>query len=167
MTDPTQSLATPYRSHTCGQLRTAEAGNSARLSGWVHRRRDLGHLIFLELRDRHGITQVVIDKSDAPAAHEQASRVRSEFVVMVQGEVALRLPGTQNPKLPTGEVELRASEVTILSEAKTPPFYINDSDAPVDEGLRLKYRYLDIRREGNDIHEARRLAVSRLTMVSP
>ena len=76
MTDPTQSLATPYRSHTCGQLRTAEAGSSARLSGWVHRRRDLGHLIFLELRDRHGITQVVIDKSDAPAAHEQASRIR-------------------------------------------------------------------------------------------
>ncbi len=148
MIDPTPSLATPYRSHTCGQLRAADAGSSARLSGWVHRRRDLGHLIFLELRDRHGITQVVIDKSDAPAAHEQASRVRSEFVVMVQGEVALRLPGTENPKLPTGEVELRASEVTILSEAKTPPFYINDSDAPVDEGLRLKYRYLDIRREG-------------------
>ncbi|MDP9318326.1 MAG: aspartate--tRNA ligase, partial [Actinomycetota bacterium] len=147
MPDGSVSLATPYRTHTNGQLRAADAGTTARLAGWVHRRRDHGQLIFLDLRDRHGITQVVIDKADAPEAHAVASRVRAEFVITVAGEVAPRLPGTENPKLPTGEIELRASTVEILSEAKTPPFYINEPDAPVDEGLRLKYRYLDIRRQ--------------------
>jgi len=147
MTTPTASLATPYRTHTAGELRASDAGTTARLAGWVHRRRDHGQLIFLDLRDRHGLTQVVIDKVDAPDAHEIASRVRSEFVITVAGEVARRLDGTENPRLPTGEIELRATEVTILSEAKTPPFYINEPDAPVDESLRLKYRYLDIRRQ--------------------
>jgi aspartyl-tRNA synthetase len=147
MTDPTPSLATPYRTHTCGQLRAEDAGTDARLAGWVHRRRDHGQLIFLDLRDRHGITQVVIDQADAPAAHEEASRARPEFVVSVLGEVAPRLAGTENAKLPTGAIELRATDLTILSESKTPPFYINDPDAPVDESLRLKHRYLDIRRE--------------------
>ena len=149
MTDPSPSLATPYRSHTCGQLRVADAGTEARLAGWVHRRRDYGGLIFIDLRDRHGITQVVVDGEDAPAEVLQAaSRVRPEFVLTVLGEVAPRLAGTDNPKLPTGEIELRATELTILSEARTPPFYINDPDAPIDETVRLKYRYLDIRREG-------------------
>ncbi|MGZ8437282.1 MAG: aspartate--tRNA ligase [Candidatus Limnocylindrales bacterium] len=147
MTDPSPSLATPYRTHTCGQLRAADAGSDARLAGWVHRRRDHGQLIFLDLRDRHGITQVVIDQADAPAAHAEASRARPEFVVSVLGEVAPRLTGTENAKLPTGDIELRATDLAILSESKTPPFYINDPDAPVDESLRLKYRYLDIRRE--------------------
>ena len=148
MTDPIPSLATPYRTHTCGQLRAADAGTDARLSGWVHRRRDYGGLIFIDLRDRHGITQVVVDGEDSPpAVLEAASRVRPEFVIGVLGEVAPRLAGTENPKLPTGEIELRASELTILSEAKTPPFYINEPDAQVDEGVRLRYRYLDIRRE--------------------
>ena len=147
MTDPSPSLATPYRTHTCGQLRAADAGTDARLAGWVHRRRDHGQLIFLDVRDRHGITQVVIDRTDAPAAHEEASRVRPEFVVSILGEVAPRLAGTENPRLPTGEVELRATEVDDPLEAKTPPFYINEPDAQVDESLRLKYRYLDIRRE--------------------
>ena len=147
MTDARPSLATPYRTHTCGQLRASDAGVPARLAGWVHRRRDHGQLIFLDLRDRHGLTQVVIDKADAPAAHEQASRVRPEFVVTVAGTVAPRLPGTENSRLPTGAIELQATEVEILSEAKTPPFYINEPDAPVDEILRLRYRYLDIRRE--------------------
>ena len=147
MNDDTPSLATPYRTHTCGQLRATDAGATARLAGWVHRRRDHGQLIFLDLRDRHGITQVVIDKADAPVAHEDASRVRPEFVLSVVGTVAPRLPGTENSKLPTGAIELQATAVDILSEAKTPPFYINDPDAPVDEILRLKYRYLDIRRE--------------------
>jgi aspartyl-tRNA synthetase len=147
MTDPTPSLATPYRTHTCGQLRVGDAGTNARLAGWVHRRRDHGQLIFLDVRDRHGITQVVIDRTDAPAAHAEASRVRPEFVVSILGKVAPRLAGTENPKLPTGAIELRATDVTVLAEAKTPPFYINDPDAPVDESLRLKYRYLDIRRE--------------------
>ena len=140
-------LATPYRTHTAGELRGADAGIHARLAGWVHRRRDHGQLIFLDVRDRHGITQVVIDKADSPEAHETASRVRNEFVVTAAGEVARRLPGTENPRMPTGEIELQASEIDILSEAKTPPFYINEPDKPVDESLRLKYRYLDIRRQ--------------------
>jgi aspartyl-tRNA synthetase len=149
MTEPTPSLATPYRSHTCGQLRAADAGTDARLAGWVHRRRDYGGLIFIDLRDRHGITQVVIDGEDAPRdVLAAASRVRPEFVLSVVGEVAPRLAGTENPRLPTGEIELRATELTILAEAKTPPFYINEPDAVIDESVRLKYRYLDIRREG-------------------
>jgi aspartyl-tRNA synthetase len=147
MPDPTTSLATPYRTHTCGSLRAADAGSTAKLAGWVHRRRDHGQLIFLDLRDRHGITQVVIDKADEPEAHDAASRVRGEFVIEVDGVVERRLDGTENPKLPTGAIELRATTVRILSEAKTPPFYINDPDAPVDEILRLRYRYLDIRRQ--------------------
>jgi aspartyl-tRNA synthetase len=117
------------------------------LAGWVHRRRDLGHLIFLELRDRYGITQVIVDATEAPVAHAAASRVRNEFVLSVAGTVAARLAGTENVRLATGAIELRASEVEILSEAKTPPFYINEPDAPIDEALRLRYRYLDIRRE--------------------
>jgi aspartyl-tRNA synthetase len=144
---PADHLATSYRTHTCGALRASDAGSTARLSGWVHRRRDHGQLIFLDLRDRHGITQVVIDKADDPDAHAVASRVRSEFVVTVAGDVAARIAGTENPRLPTGAIELRARSVTVLSESKTPPFYINDPDAPIDEALRLRYRYLDIRRE--------------------
>ena len=141
------SLATPYRTHTAGELRPSDVGSRARLAGWVHRRRDHGHLIFLDLRDRHGLTQVVVDQQEAPAAHGVASRARSEFVITVEGDVAARLPGTENPRLATGAVELRARTFEVLSESKTPPFYINDPDAPIDEALRLKYRYLDIRRE--------------------
>jgi aspartyl-tRNA synthetase len=141
------SLATPYRTHTCGALRSDDAGANAKLAGWVHRRRDYGKLIFIDLRDRHGITQVVIDAADAPEAHEIANRVRSEFVIVVDGVVERRQPGQENASLETGAVELQARTVTILSEAKTPPFYVNDPDAPIDESLRLKYRYLDIRRE--------------------
>ena len=147
MTETPPSLATPYRTHTAGQLRASDAGTEARLAGWVHRRRDHGQLIFLDLRDRHGITQVVIDRTESPEAHATAESIRGEFVIDVAGVVAPRLPGTENPRLPTGEIELRANEVTILSESKTPPFYINEPDAPVDETLRLKYRYLDIRRQ--------------------
>jgi aspartyl-tRNA synthetase len=140
-------LATPYRSHTCGQLRASDAGTSARLAGWVHRRRDHGQLTFLDVRDRHGLTQVIVDAAEAPEAHAMASRVRNEFVVTVEGVVAARLAGTENPRLATGAIELRARTFEILAEAKTPPFYINEPDAPIDEQLRLKYRYLDIRRE--------------------
>ena len=147
MTEPTPSLATPYRTHTCGSLRAADEGQTARLAGWVHRRRDHGQLAFLDIRDRHGITQVVVDAADAPDAHAVAARCRPEFVVTVEGVVARRLPGAANTRLATGEIELQAREVTILSEAKTPPFYINEPDAPVDESVRLQYRYLDIRRE--------------------
>src|SRR6185312_6040141 len=104
--DAARSLATPYRSHTCGQLRESDAGSEARLAGWVHRRRDHGQLIFLDLRDRHGLTQVVIDATEAPAAHEVASRVRNEFVVSVDGTVDRRMAGKENPELPTGGIEL-------------------------------------------------------------
>jgi len=147
MTEPAPSLATPYRTDTCGALRGTDEGRRARLAGWVHRRRDHGQLVFLDVRDRHGITQVVIDAADAPDAHAAAARCRPEFVVTVEGVVARRLPGTENARLATGEVELQARELTILSEAKTPPLYINEPDAPVDESVRLQYRYLDIRRE--------------------
>ena len=147
MTTTSPSLATPYRTHTCGALRPADAGTTASLAGWVHRRRDYGKLTFIDLRDRHGITQVVIDAGDAPEASEIAAQLRPEFVVAFEGEVALRQPGTENPKLPTGGVELQARSVRILNDAKTPPFYVNDPDAPIDETLRLRYRYLDIRRE--------------------
>ncbi|HLX35296.1 MAG TPA: aspartate--tRNA ligase [Candidatus Limnocylindrales bacterium] len=139
--------ASAYRTHTCGALRAADAGREARLAGWVHRRRDHGQLIFLDLRDRHGITQVVVDRTDAPEAHAQASRTRPEFVVEAVGEVRRRDAGKVNSRLPTGEIELRASSIRILNEAETPPFYINEPDAPIDEALRLKYRYLDLRRE--------------------
>ncbi len=145
--ETTGSLATPYRTATCGDLRAADIGKPARLAGWVHRRRDHGHLVFLDLRDRHGITQVVIDATESPVAHEVASTVRNEYVLTVTGDVAARLPGTENTRLATGAIELRARTVEILSESKTPPFYINEPDAPVDEMLRLRYRYLDIRRE--------------------
>jgi len=147
MIETTASLATPYRTHTCGALRGSNAGDDVQLAGWVHRRRDHGQLVFLDLRDRHGITQVVVDAADAPEAHAAAMRCRTEFVVGVAGTVARRLPGMENPRLATGEIEVQARRLTILAEAKTPPFYINEPDAPVDEAVRLQYRYLDIRRE--------------------
>ena len=146
-TTPSSAFSSPYRTHTCGQLRASDAGSEVRLSGWVNRRRDQGGLIFLDLRDRHGITQVVIDRTDAPAAHEVASRVRTEFVVTIAGSVAKRIEGTENKRLETGEIEVQATDVTILNESKTPPFYVNDPDAQIDEAVRLKYRYLDLRRE--------------------
>jgi aspartyl-tRNA synthetase len=147
MTDSNPSFATPYRSHTCGALRASDAGATVRLAGWVHRRRDHGQLIFLDLRDRYGLTQVVVDATEAPEAHAAASRLRTEFVVSISGTVAARLPGSENARLATGAIELRATAVDLLAEAKTPPFYINEPDAPIDEALRLRYRYLDIRRE--------------------
>ncbi|MDQ1323985.1 MAG: aspartyl-tRNA synthetase [Chloroflexota bacterium] len=141
------SLATPHRTHTCGDLRDADAGKPVKLAGWVHRRRDYGKLVFIDLRDRHGITQVVVDAADAPEAHDLAEQVRSEYVITVEGTVAHREPGQENAKLATGDVEVQATKVTILNEARTPPFYVNDPEATIDESLRLKYRYLDIRRE--------------------
>jgi aspartyl-tRNA synthetase len=148
MTEPTADrLRTPYRTHTCGALRPSDAGAEVRLAGWVHRRRDHGQLIFLDLRDRYGITQVVVDASESPAAHDVAGRVRPEFVVAVEGPVALRLPGTENPRLATGAIEVRGRRIEILAEAKTPPFYVNEPDLPIEEALRLEYRYLDLRRE--------------------
>ena len=129
------------------RFRIDDVGRSVSLAGWVHRRRDLGQLIFLDLRDRYGITQVVIDAAESPEAHRVASEVRPEFVIRVSGTISRRLEGSDNPLLPTGEVELRATTIEVLSAARTPPFVINDPSEEVDEALRLKYRYLDLRRE--------------------
>jgi aspartyl-tRNA synthetase len=143
----TQSLSTAYRTHTCGDLRAEHVGQVVALAGWVNRRRDMGQLIFIDLRDRHGLTQVVIDAGDAPDAHKVALDVRNEFVLHVRGAVTARLAGTENAKLATGQIEVRASSVEVLSAAKTPPFPINEAE-DTDETLRLTYRYLDLRREG-------------------
>ncbi|MDZ4717159.1 MAG: aspartate--tRNA ligase, partial [Roseiflexaceae bacterium] len=134
-----------YRTHTCGELRTTHAGQEIILAGWVHRRRDHGPLIFLDLRDRYGLTQVVFD-SATPAAHALASDLRSEFVIQVHGLVRQRPDEAINPNIATGEVEVLASAVTVLNPAKQTPLYIS-KEGGEDEALRLKYRYLDLRRE--------------------
>lgn len=128
----------------CGELRLVHEGTTVTLAGWVHRRRDHGGLIFIDLRDTSGIVQVVFSP-DTPGAHAVAHRARSEWVLQVRGRVARRSPATVNPNLPTGEVEVIPESCTVLAEAQTPPFYINEP-ADVDELLRLKYRYLDLRR---------------------
>jgi aspartyl-tRNA synthetase len=132
------------RTHTCGALRPSDVGSNAVLLGWVHRVRDLGGLLFVDVRDRAGLTQIVFDKDDE-ALMAKAKRLRSEFVVGVEGHVRRRAAETVNPKLDTGEVEVVVRRLTLLNEAKTPPFPIAD-DSPVSEDVRLKYRYLDLRR---------------------
>jgi len=133
------------KSHSCGELSKKDVGAKVTLAGWVDRRRDHGGLIFIDLRDREGIVQVVFNPETAKLCHEIASEMRNEYVVRVSGEVALRPQGTENPKLPTGDVEVIAHNTEILNPSKTPPFYINE-DIEVEESLRLKYRYLDLRR---------------------
>ena len=130
---------------TCGELRLDNAGEKVTLEGWVNRRRDLGGLIFIDLRDRFGITQVVFNPEIDQAAHETAGDLRNEYVIRVDGLVRQRPEGTANAKMATGEIEVEAHAVTILNTSKTPPFYINE-EVEVDESLRLKYRYLDLRR---------------------
>jgi aspartyl-tRNA synthetase len=134
------------KTHLCGELRREHAGHDATLAGWVHRRRDHGGLAFIDLRDSSGLVQVVFDPDEAPQAHEQVHGVRNEFVLLVRGQVAPRKPGTENPHLPTGEIELRAREVEVLNPSRTPPFPVNE-DTEVEELLRLRYRYVDLRRE--------------------
>lgn len=133
------------RSHTAGELRAQDAGKQVTLAGWVHRRRDHGGLIFLDVRDRYGVTQAVFNPATSPEAHAIGSRLRGEYVVALQGTVARRPDEMVNPQLATGEIELLVSEAKILNEALTPPFGISD-DERVGEELRLKYRYLDLRR---------------------
>ena len=133
------------KSINCGELRPAHAGQTVTLAGWVHRRRDHGALIFLDLRDRSGLVQVTCDAQAAPAAHEALNAARNEYVVQITGAVRARPAGLTNPHLPTGEIEVLAEGAQILNPARTTPFYINE-DADVDEALRLKYRYLDLRR---------------------
>ena len=137
---------TALRTHYCGDLRKEHVGRTVTLAGWVNRRRDHGGLIFIDLRDREGITQTVFNPELSAAAHSTAAELRNEFVLRVTGAVALRPPGTENKSLATGEIELIAEELEILNRSKTPPFYINE-DVEVEEPLRLKYRYLDLRRE--------------------
>ncbi len=134
------------KSHSCGELNRNNNGQIVTLGGWVDRRRDHGGLIFIDLRDRDGVVQVVFNPESSKECHDIASQLRNEYVIQVVGQVSLRPPGTENTKLPTGEIEILSDTIKILNTSKTPPFYINE-DIEIDENLRLKYRYLDIRRE--------------------
>lgn len=134
------------RTHTCADLSEKDIGSKVTLSGWVNRRRDHGGLIFIDLRDRFGLTQLVFDPNLHHSAHEIASRLRSEWVLSVKGKVIPRAEGMVNTKLKTGAIEIEVHDIEILSKAKTPPFSICDDQIEVNEELRLKYRYLDIRR---------------------
>ena len=133
------------RTHRCGELGTGQVGQTVVLNGWVQRRRDHGQVVFIDLRDRQGLTQIVFNPEINHAAHARAHALRSEFVVAVKGRVSPRPDGSTNPHLATGAIEVMVHEVEILNEAETPPFMIED-DMEVTEALRLKYRYLDLRR---------------------
>ena len=132
------------RTHYCGDLGIANAGQTVTLMGWVHRRRDFGPLIFIDLRDREGLVQVVCDEEKNAAAHQRARELRGEYVAAITGKVAPRDQDKINPNMKTGAVEVVAEQVHILNTAKTPPFEIEGAKA--NEDIRLKYRYLDLRR---------------------
>ena len=134
-----------FRDHKCGELNVDHIGKEVTLAGWVHRRRDHGGLVFIDLRDRDGLVQVVFNPETSGDAHQIADKLRNEYVLQVSGEVTKRPPGTENPNLPTGEIEVTVHQARILNPSKTPPFDINE-DSDVDENLRLTYRYLDLRR---------------------
>ena len=141
-------LETTLRTATCGELTAANVGQQVTLTGWVNRRRDHGKLIFLDLRDRYGVTQIIFDPergAGASEAHAVAESVRSEYVLRVQGTVTRRLPGSENPDLSTGEIEVEPGTIEVLNPARPTPFVISDQ-VSADEPLRLKYRYLDLRR---------------------
>jgi aspartyl-tRNA synthetase len=133
------------RTHHCGLLTKANVGETVVLNGWVQRRRDLGGVLFIDLRDRSGIMQLVFNPEFSAEAHATADRVRNEYVLAVKGKIVERDPETYNPNIPTGEIEMRVTEIEILNTAKTPPFFIEDG-LDIDESVRLKYRYLDLRR---------------------
>jgi aspartyl-tRNA synthetase len=132
------------RTHKCGDLRKQHIGNNVTLNGWVQNRRNLGGLIFIDLRDRYGIIQVVFNPQLNPQLHTQASGLGKEYVISVSGVVEERPQA--NPELPTGEIDVIANDLTILNKADTPPFEIDD-EVEANEELRLKYRYLDLRRK--------------------
>jgi len=133
------------RTHTCGELRLADACKRALLMGWVHRRRDLGGVFFIHLRDRDGVTQVVFHADAEASVHNKAEMLGPEYVIAVEGLVEKRTPDTVNPNLGTGEVELVADKIWILNESRTPPFPMEET-VDVKEDSRLKYRYVDLRR---------------------
>ena len=135
-----------YKTHTCGELRLSDAGETVTLGGWVHRRRDHGGVTFIDLRDRYGIVQVVANPENSPQAHQAATDVRAEWVIQVTGTVRRRPEGMENPNLATGEIEVDVEELKVLNPAKQPPFLINKEEE-VEEQVRLRYRYLDLRRE--------------------
>ena len=135
-----------YKTHTCGELRLSDAGETVTLGGWVHRRRDHGGVTFIDLRDRYGIVQVVANPENSPQAHQAATDVRAEWVIQVTGRVRRRPEGMENPNLATGEIEVDVEELKVLNPAKQPPFLINKEEE-VEEQVRLRYRYLDLRRE--------------------
>ena len=134
------------KTHNCGELRATHEGQTITLAGWAHRRRDHGNLIFVDVRDRWGLTQVVFNPGVSAEAHTIAGDIRPEYVIQVTGTVRLRPEGMTNAQMPTGDIEIIASGIQILNRAKTPVFYINEA-TDVDEALRLRYRYLDLRRE--------------------
>jgi len=134
-----ESMQGMRRTTGCGNLRRADAGKKVTLMGWVQRRRDHGGLIFVDMRDRTGIVQVVFNPDNAVKAFKKAEMLRNEYVLAVTGEVGIRPAGTENPNLATGEIEVYAREARILNEAKTPPFYIEDG-IDVDENIRLRYQ---------------------------
>jgi aspartyl-tRNA synthetase len=134
------------RTHTCGELRAEDAGTAVTLTGWLNRRRDHGPLIFVDLRDRYGLTQVVADATSHPAAHATLSDARAEYVLQVHGHVRQRPPEARNPELKTGDIEVIAEEVEVLNPSKTPPIYVA-KEGGEEEALRLRYRYIDLRRE--------------------
>jgi aspartyl-tRNA synthetase len=142
------NLGNLERTHTCGELRAENVGEEVVLMGWAAKKRDFGIFTFIDLRDRYGLTQVVVSEEAAKEAHAKAKNVRGEYVIAVKGKVVKREEGTINEKLPTGEVEVKVNEILILNEAKTPPFELEKAGSQnlASEDLRLKYRYIDLRR---------------------
>src|SRR5687767_11311258 len=142
------TLGTLERTHTCGELRESQVGEQVVLMGWVAKKRDFGVFTFIDLRDRDGVTQVVVSSETAAEAHAKAKNIRGEFVIAVKGEVVSRAEGTHNKKLATGDIEIKVDEILLLNDAKVPPFQLEvaGSENLADESTRLKYRYLDLRR---------------------
>src|SRR5450755_4858269 len=142
---PLDFLGNLRRTHNCGELRASDAGKRALLMGWVHRRRDLGGVIFVHLRDREGVSQLVFHEDVGPEMHRKAEMLGSEYVIAAEGLVEKRSPETINPNIPTGEVEIVVDKIWILNESRTPPFPMEEA-VDVKEEARLKYRYVDLRR---------------------
>ena len=164
-------LGSTERTHTCGELRESNVGEQVVLMGWAAKKRDFGIFTFIDLRDRYGLTQIVVSEETAKDAHARAKNVRGEYVIAVKGEVQSRAEGTHNQKLVTGDIEVHVSEILILNDAKTLPFELEKAGSQnlASEDLRLKYRYLDLRRptlQRNLMMRARALGKIRAFMES-